>query len=338
MPMAIADRLRLAGLALSVLVVSGLVTGQAGAQPRPTASAGYPDRVVRMIVPAAAGSGPDALGRLLATHLAEQWGKAVIVENVLGAGGIVGHERGARATADGHTMLMGLIGPMSVSASLDARMPFDPLRDLAPVTLLVTLPNILVVHPAIPVASLDALIRYARQNPGKVRYAHPGSGTALHLAYEQLKLMAGVDIQGIAYKASTQMTTDIVGGHIETMFHNASIVLPLVRSGALRAIAITSAQRIAAAADIPTMAEAGLPGHEVSAWYAMYVPAATPKALVARLNTDLARALGEPAVKDWMSRQAGVTGGGTPEEMAAFQATETAKWKRLVTQANIKAD
>lgn len=336
--MAIADRLRLAGLALSVLVVSGLVTGQAGAQPRPTASAGYPDRVVRMIVPAAAGSGPDALGRLLATHLAEQWGKAVIVENVLGAGGIVGHERGARATADGHTMLMGLIGPMSVSASLDARMPFDPLRDLAPVTLLVTLPNILVVHPAIPVASLDALIRYARQNPGKVRYAHPGSGTALHLAYEQLKLMAGVDIQGIAYKASTQMTTDIVGGHIETMFHNASIVLPLVRSGALRAIAITSAQRIAAAADIPTMAEAGLPGHEVSAWYAMYVPAATPKALVARLNTDLARALGEPAVKDWMSRQAGVTGGGTPEEMAAFQATETAKWKRLVTQANIKAD
>ena len=336
--MAIADRLRLAGLALSVLVVSGLVTGQAGAQPRPTASAGYPDRVVRMIVPAAAGSGPDALGRLLATHLAEQWGKAVIVENVLGAGGIVGHERGARATADGHTMLMGLIGPMSVSASLDARMPFDPLRDLAPVTLLVTLPNILVVHPAIPVASLDALIRYARQNPGKVRYAHPGSGTALHLAYEQLNLMAGVDIQGIAYKASTQMTTDIVGGHIETMFHNASIVLPLVRSGALRAIAITSAQRIAAAADIPTMAEAGLPGHEVSAWYAMYVPAATPKALVARLNTDLARALGEPAVKDWMSRQAGVTGGGTPEEMAAFQATETAKWKRLVTQANIKAD
>lgn len=336
--MAIADRLRLAGLALSVLVVSGLVTGQAGAQPRPAASASYPDRVVRMIVPAAAGSGPDALGRLLATHLAEQWGKAVIVENVLGAGGIVGHERGARATADGHTMLMGLIGPMSVSASLDARMPFDPVRDLAPVTLLVTLPNILVVHPAIPVASLDALIRYARQNPGKVRYAHPGSGTALHLAYEQLKLMAGVDIQGIAYKASTQMTTDIVGGHIETMFHNASIVLPLVRSGALRAIAITSAQRIAAAADIPTMAEAGLPGHEVSAWYAMYVPAATPKALVARLNTDLARALGEPAVKDWMSRQAGVTGGGTPEEMAAFQATETAKWKRLVTQANIKAD
>ena len=336
--MAIADRLRLAGLALSLLAVSGLVAGQAGAQPRPAASAGYPDRVVRMIVPAAAGSGPDALGRLLATHLAEQWGKAVIVENVLGAGGIVGHERGARAPADGHTMLMGLIGPMSVSASLDARMPFDPVRDLAPVTLLVTLPNILVVHPGIPVASLDALIRYARQNPGKVRYAHPGSGTALHLAYEQLKLMAGVDIQGIAYKASTQMTTDIVGGHIETMFHNASIVLPLVRGGALRAIAITSAQRIAAAADIPTMAEAGLPGHEVSAWYAMYVPAATPKALVARLNTDLARALGEPAVKDWMSRQAGVTGGGTPEEMAAFQSAESAKWKRLVTQANIKAD
>lgn len=334
----IADRLRFAWLALSAVAVAGLLAGETGAQARPDAAANYPDRVVRMIVPAAAGSGPDALGRLLATHLGEQWGKAVIVENVVGAGGIVGHERGARAAADGHTMLMGLIGPMSVSASLDGRMPFDPVRDLAPVTLLVTLPNILVVHPGIAVASLDALIRHARQNPGKLRYAHPGSGTALHLAYEQLKFMAGVDIQGIAYKASTQMTTDIVGGHIETMFHNASIVLPLVRSGALRAIAITSAQRIAAAADIPTMAEAGLPGHEVSAWYAMYVPAATPKALVARLNTDLVKALGEPAVKDWMSRQAGVAGGGTPEEMAAFQAAETTKWKRLVTQANIKAD
>ncbi len=291
-----------------------------------------------MIVPAAAGSGPDALGRLLGGYLGELWGKAVVVENVVGAGGIIGHERGAKAAADGHTMLMGLIGPMSVSSSLESKMPFDPFKDLAPVTLLVTLPNILVVHPGVPVTSLGELIRHARQHPGKLRYAHPGAGTALHLAYEQLKMMAGVEIQGIAYKASTQMTTDIVGGHIETMFHNASIVLPLVRSGALRAIAITSSRRIASAADIPTMGEAGLPGHEVSAWYAMYLPAATPKALVARLNADLARALATPAVREWMVRQAGEAGGGTPEEMAAFQAGETAKWKKLIAQANIKAD
>ena len=297
----------------------------------------YPDKPVRMIVPAPPGSGPDALARILGAKLTDMWGQSVIIENVVGAGGNLGHDRGAKAPPDGYTMLMGLIGPMSVSVSLGEKMPFDPVKDLAPVTLLVTLANILAVHPSIPVSNVRELIAFAKQNPGKLRYGHPGAGTSNHLSAEQFNMMAGVKISGVPYKASSQMTIDLLGGHIEMMFHNAPVVLPHVRSGALRGIAITSAQRNAAAPDIPTVSEAGLSGYEVAPWYAMYVPAGTPAGLIARLNGDLAKVLALPDVKAWVDAQAGAVGGGTPEALAAFQAAETVKWRTLVKAADIKA-
>ena len=312
--------------------------GNAGAQPRPAGTAGFPERPVKMIVPAPTGSGPDALGRLLAQKLADTWGQPVVIENVLGAGGNLGHERGAKAAADGHTMLMGLNGPMSVSGSLYEKLPFDPVRDLAPVTLLMKGPNILVVNPSVAVGNLQELIAFTKANPDKLRYGHPGAGTSLHLAAEQLNLMAGIRIPGIPYKSSAQMTVDILGNHIELIFHNVPVVLPHIRSGALRAIAITSLQRNPAAPEIPTFAEAGLTGYEITSWQAMYVPAVTPRPIVSKMNADIAKALAEPEVRQWMAANATVPGGGSSADLAAFQAAETLKWKNLISARNIRVE
>ena len=310
---------------------------KAHAQSKPDAAPWRPDKPVRMIVPAAAGSGPDALSRHLGSKLSEMWGQAVLIENVVGASGLLGHERGARAAPDGYTLLMGLIGPMSVSANLVDKMPFDPVKDLAPVTLLITLPNILAVHPNVPATNLRELIAYAKQNPGKLRYGFPGAGTSNHLSAEQFNTMAGIKTSGVPYKASAQMTTDLLGGHIEMMFHNAPVVLPHIRSGALRGIAITSAQRNAAAPDLPTLNEAGVPGYEVTSWYAMYVPAGTPAPLITRLNADIATVLALPDIAAWIVAQAGVAGGGSPEALAAFQAAEVVKWRLLSKVTELKA-
>ena len=308
----------------------------AAGAPAALAQARFPDKPLRMIVPAPPGSGPDALGRLLGTKLSEAWGQPVVVENVVGAGGAIGHERGARATPDGHTLLMGLIGPMSVTVHFGEKMSYDPVKDLAPVTLLITLANVLAVHPSVPVKDVRELIAYAKQNPGKLRYGHPGAGTSNHLSAEQFNMMAGISTSPVPYRASSQMTTDLIGGHIDMMFHNAPVVLPHVKTGALRGLAITSAQRNPSAPDLPTVSEAGVPGYEVTSWWAMYVPAGTPQPIIGRLNADIAKALALPDVKNWIESQAGQAGGGSPEALAAFQAAETAKWGTLVRAANIK--
>lgn len=319
------------------IAASCLGIGDASAQARPAGAQGYPEKLVRMIVSTPPGSGPDVMGRLLGNKLGEIWGQTVIVENIVGAGGNIGHARGAKAAPDGYTILMGLFGPMSVNSNLVDKMPFDPVKDLAPVTLLITLPNILAVHPSVPATNLRELIAYAKHNPGKLRYGFPGFGTSIHLSAELFNMMAGVKTTGVGYTSSAQMTTDLIGGHIEMSFHNAPVVLPHVRSGALRGIAITSAQRNAAAPDIPTLSEAGLPGYEMIPWYAMYVPVGTPQAVIARLNTDIARVLSLPDIKAWIAAQAGEAGGDTPEALAAFQAAKTVKWKNLIKAADIKA-
>jgi len=300
------------------------------------AQASFPSKPVRMIIPAPPGSGPDALGRILGNRLSEAWGQPVVIENVVGAGGAIGHERGARAAPDGHTLLMGLIGPMSVTVHFGEKMTYDPVKDLAPVKLLLKLANLLVVHPSVPAKNLSELIAYAKANPDKLRYGHPGSGTSNHLSAEQFNLMAGVKTSPVPYRASSQMTTDLIGGHIDIMFHNLPVVLPHVKTGAMRALAITSAQRNPAAPDIPTVAELGVQGYEVTPWYGMYVPAGTPRSVIDRLNADIGKALGTTEVTTWISAQGGEPGGGTPEQLAAFQAAETAKWGALVRAANIK--
>ena len=321
-----------------ILVTMTLAAQVASAQPGPAAPT-YPTKPVKIIVAAAAGSSPDAIGRTLAAKLGSAWGQPVVIENVAGLGGITGTDRAAKAPADGYTLVISTIGAMAVGSSMMDKMPYDPVKDLAPVSLVMSMPNMLAIHPSVPASNLQELIAYTRQNPGKVRYGHPGSGTTPHLSAELLAQMVGVKMQGIPYKSSAQMMTDLLGGHYEVLFHNSSVVLPHARTGAARILGITSAQRNPSLPEIPTIAEAGgLPGFAVNAWWGLYAPAGVPNELVSKISADVAAALAQPDVKTWIEQQGGVPGGDTPQALRTFQAAETKKWRELVRAANIKPD
>jgi tripartite-type tricarboxylate transporter receptor subunit TctC len=313
--------------ALAACAAAGAVLAQA-----------YPTRNVRLIVPAPPGSAPDILSRLIGQKLGDAWGQSVVVDNIVGAGGNIGTERVAKAAPDGYTLLFNTIGPISVNISMYDKLPFDPVKDFAPVTLVAKVPNILVVHPSVPVKSVQELIAYARKNPGKLRYGSPGSGTSNHLSAELLNTTMGISMLHVPYKSSAQMTTDAMGGQVELIFHNAPVLLPHVKSGALRGLAVTSAKRNAAAPELPTMAEAGVPGYEVTAWFGVMAPAGTPQPVIAKVHGDVVKALAMADVKERMLTQAAEPVGGTPQEYAAFIASEIAKWSKVVKASGAKVE
>jgi len=298
----------------------------------------YPSKPIRVIVPAPPGSAPDFISRLLAPKLGDLWGQPLVIDNVLGAGGNIGTDRVAKAPPDGYTLLFNTIGPIGVNISMYSNLPFDPVKDFVPITLVAKVPNILVVHPNVPVKSVQELVAYAKQNPGKLRYGSPGSGTSNHLSAELLKLMAGIDLLHIPYKSSAQMTTDILGGQVEVVFHNAPVLLPHVKSGALRGLGITSATRNPSAPELPPIAEAGVPGFEVTAWFGFMAPANTPPAIVNKIHTDVVKAMALPDVRERMLTQAAEPVGSTPQEYAAFISTEIAKWAKVVKQSGAKVE
>jgi tripartite-type tricarboxylate transporter receptor subunit TctC len=298
----------------------------------------YPSKPIRVIVPAPPGSAPDFLSRLLAPKLGDIWGQPLVIDNVLGAGGNIGTDRVAKAPADGYTLLFNTIGPIGVNISMYSNLPFDPVKDFVPITLVAKVPNILVVHPNVPVKSVQELVAYAKQNPGKLRYGSPGSGTSNHLSAELLKLMAGIDLLHIPYKSSAQMTTDILGGQVEVVFHNAPVLLPHVKSGALRGLGITSATRNPSAPELPPIAEAGVPGFEVTAWFGFMAPANTPPAIINKIHGDVVKAMALPDVRERMLTQAAEPVGSTPQEYAAFISAEIAKWAKVVKQSGAKVE
>ncbi|MFA7668920.1 MAG: tripartite tricarboxylate transporter substrate binding protein [Burkholderiaceae bacterium] len=299
----------------------------------------YPERAVKIMVAAATGSSPDSIGRLVAHKLSEKWGQSVLIENVAGLGGIIGTERAAKQTPDGYTLLLSTIGGMSVGVSVMDNLPYDPVKDFEPITMAMSMPNLFVVHPSVPVKTFDELMAYIKENPGKLRYGHPGAGTTGHLSGEMLKQRMGIkDLLGIPYKSSSHMTTDLLAGHFEVLFHNSSVLLPHVRSGAATGLGVTSRERIAAMPDIPTIAESGLPGFEISAWWGFYAPAGTPKEIVQKVSEDINAIIAEPEVQDWIIERMGTPGGGTPEELAAFQASETKKWAEVIKNADIPTE
>jgi tripartite-type tricarboxylate transporter receptor subunit TctC len=325
---------RLFAIAFGILAAGGLVLPGARAQ-----TATYPSKPVRVVIPGGAGSGPDTLARILANKLSDLWGQPVLPDNVVGAGGNIGHEKVAKAAPDGYTLLVGMIGPMAINPSLQAgKLGFDPLKDFAPISMISRYPNMLVVNPSVPAHTLQELIAYAKANPGKLRYGTPGAGTTPQLSAVMFSQLAGIQMLEVPYKSSAQMTTDLIGGHIDLMFLNPPAVLPHVKAGALRVLAVTSPQRVPYASDVPTMAEAGVPGYELTSWYGLFAPAGTPTQVVDKINADLRKVMAMPEVHEQFVSRGDEPSADSPEQAGAFVRAEVSKWDRLIKQAHIKVD
>ena len=298
----------------------------------------YPEKPVRIIVGFPAGVAPDIAARVLAEKLAEAWGKPVVVENVTGAGGNIGAERVAKAAPDGYTLGMVGNGSLVFSTGMYDKLPFDPVKDFAPITQVFVAANALVVPADSPIKSLPELVALARAQPGKLTYAHAGAGTSQHLGAELFKLMAQVDIRPVAYRGTTALLPDLLAGRVSMSFANVANALALVREGKLRAFAVSSAKRSASAPDLPTMAESGYPGFEAVPWFGLMGPAATPAALVERLNRDTIKVLNTPEVRKRLNSFGMDLVLGTPAEFAAAIERELPAWTKLIRQAGIKAE
>jgi tripartite-type tricarboxylate transporter receptor subunit TctC len=302
--------------------------------PRP-ASAAYPERAIRLIVPFAAGGAVDAVGRVLGKALSANLGEPVVIDNRGGAGGIVGMEAAAHASGDGYTLLLSHSG-FAAMPGLYRDLPFDPLRDFTGVITAASGAYVLVVNARAPFASTADLIAFAKLHPGQLTYASAGAGSTIHLASESFKRRAGIDVLHVPYKGAAPAMTDLLGGQVDMMFAPAVASLPLAAAGKLRALAVTSAKRSAFAPDLPTVAESGLPGFEVSGWYGLAAPAATPAAAVARLNNETNRALNSAAVLAELRAQGLEPVGDTPAEATAFIGAEVARWTAIIRDAGIK--
>jgi tripartite-type tricarboxylate transporter receptor subunit TctC len=244
----------------------------------------------------------------------------------------------AKSAADGYTLLMGTVGTHAINASLYAKMPYDHVKDFAPVILVAGVPNVLEVNPALPVNSVADLIKLAKAKPGQINFASSGSGTSIHLSGELFKTMAGVDMTHVPYKGSAPAITDLIGGQVQVMFDNLPSSLQQIKAGKLRAIAVTSAKRAPALPDVPTIAESGLPGFEASSWFGIVAPAGTPPAIIARINADINQWLQSPDVKEKLLAQGAIAAGGTPEQFAAHIRSETEKWAKVVKVSGAKVD
>jgi len=305
--------------------------------PFPARALDYPERPVRILVGFTPGTAPDVVARLLATKFSEAWGQGVVVENVTGAGSNVATDQVAKARPDGHTLLMGGNSALVVSPSLYDKLPYDPVKDFAPIAQIFVAANILVVHPDVPAKTLPELVALARSQPGKLTYGHAGVGTSQHLAGELFKYMAHVDVQPVAYRGTTAVLPDLLAGRLSMFFGNVVNVLPLVRGGKLRAFAVTSLKRSAVAPDIPTMAESGYPGFEAVPWFGLMAPAGTPQPVIDKLYAGTIKALAAPDVRKSFADLGLDMVGNTPAEFAAVIAKETPEWAKVIKAAGIKA-
>jgi tripartite-type tricarboxylate transporter receptor subunit TctC len=291
---------------------------------------GYPDRQVRVIVPYAPGGSTDIAGRLVAQRLAGELKQPVVVENRDGAGGNIGADLVAKANPDGYTLLVGTAGGITINPSLYKAMPFDPIRDLAAVAYFGSTPNILVVHPSLPVKSVRELVALARARPGQLNYASAGAGGAVHLAAELFRSMANLDMVHIPYKGSAPALTDLLGGQTQLMFSTLPPALPYVKSAKLRALGVTGVTRSSLVPELPTISEAGLKGYEITQWWGMLAPSRTPAEVVARLNADINRVLRQPELVQQFAALGADPSRNTSEWFAAYIRSETAKWSKVV--------
>ncbi len=303
----------------------------------PAFAQGYPEQGIKIVVGFPPGVAPDITARLLADKFGEAWGKPVVVENVTGAGSNIATDRVAKAAPDGYTLLMGGNSALVISPSLYDRLPYDPVRDFAPISQVFIAANLLVIHPDVPARTLPDLVALARTQPGKLTYGHAGIGTSQHLAAELFKYMAHIDIQPVAYRGTTAVLPDLLAGRLTMSFANILNALPLWREGKLTAFAVTSRERSGAAPDMPTMAELGYPGFEAVPWFGLMAPAGTPKAVIDKLHRETARTLAQGDVRRRLAELGVDLIGNTPAEFAAVIKAEIPQWASVIKGAGIKA-
>ncbi len=297
----------------------------------------YPVRPIRLVIPYPPGGGTTLIGRPLAQRVSDSLGQQLVVDNRGGANGTVGMELAAKAPPDGYTIVLALTAQLAINPSFYPQLPYDPVRDYAPVTLLGTAPYLLVAHPSVPVKSLKELIELARSKPGQLTFASSGTGGIPHLAFEMLKSIAGIDMIHVPYKGGGAALPSLIGGQVQFTISTVSPVQPHVRSGRLRAIAVTSAKRSQTMPELPTIAET-LPGYAVSTWYAVLAPARTPQTIVARLNGAFVKALDIPEIKETLLTYDFEAIGSTPEQLGQYIRSEIARWAKVVKASSAKPD
>lgn len=314
-------------LAAAALAAAGLAAAQ-----------GYPAKPIKMIVPFPPAGSTDISARAVAGKLGERLGQPVVIENKGGAGGNIGAEAAAKSAPDGYTLFVGTVGTNGINRALYAKLGYDHLRDFAPVTLLSTTPNVLVVNPSVTAKSVKELIELAKAKPGELTFASSGSGTSIHLSGELFNTMAGLKMQHVPYKGSAPMLIDLISGQVNLAFDNLSASIQHIRAGKLRALAVTTAQRAPTMPELPTVSEAGVPGYESSSWNAIFVPAGTPRPVIDRLAKEITAILQSEETKAYFASQGATAGGGTPEELQAFVNAETEKWARAVKASGARID
>lgn len=322
----------LAAAAATVSICLGAYTGPLGAQ-------GFPERPLRLLVGQAPGTATDLVARAVANKWGELLGQAVVVENRPGVGESLAADAVAKAAPDGYTILFGSIASHGIGPAVNRNLPYDPARDFAPVSMVGTVPNVLVVNPGVPARGVGEFIALVRANPGKWNYASTGVGTSTHLGMELLKAQVAMDIVHVPYKAGGAAFTDLVAGQVTAGLFNLPSQLPLIRSGKVRALAVSSLKRSGQLPDVPTLAESGVAGYEVVVWYAVFAPAATPRTTHARLHSDLVRAIESPDLRERLISQLGVDPAtSTPEELARFSQAEIKKWAGVAQRAGVKIE
>ena len=325
-------RFALGSIASAVVLGAGLLGGTSAL------AQAYPTKPVTIIVPFAAGGTTDILARIIGQALTAELGQSVVVDNRAGAGGNIGGQAAAKAAPDGHTLFMGTVGTHAINASLYKKMPFDPVKDFAPLTRVANVPNLLVANPAQPYKSVKDLIAYAKANPGKVNFGSSGNGSSIHLSGELFKSLAKVDMQHVPYKGSAPAVTDLLGNQIGIMFDNMPSAIQHVRSGKLVPLAVTTAKRSPELPSVPTIAEAGVPGYEATSWFGMFAPAGTPVPVLAKLNAAIVKVLAQPDVKKKINEQGAEVYSETPEQFAAFIQAESVKWGKVVKESGASLD
>lgn len=315
---------------LTALAVAS-AAGGAGAQ-------AYPAKPIRVVVPFAPGGPSDIFVRAIGPKLTDAWAQPVVVDNRGGAGGVIGIEVVTHAAPDGYTLLLGASGALVINPALNSKLTYDTFRDLAPITRVVINPQLLALHPSLAANNLGELVQIARAKPGQINYASVGIGSSPHLGMEMLKAMAGINLTHVPYKGTAPALTELLGGQVSLMFTSMATVLPHVRAGRIKGIAVGSAKRSPAVPEIPTVAESGVAGFDYVTWFAFFAPARTPKVLVTRLNTEIVRILADPKIAQYFSSQGAEPSSTTPEGLTQYMRDEHERWKRVIKSANIRAE